>query len=219
LGEATLYPASGQLIIYSVFYFYGDSATGELADRVAKDTAAHWNEPQATVLIKKKEYTVSFDIKGIYKPGLAPEEVWYNDNPRLNFFRVEEYVMGNISFVDGIGCNTGYLKIDNLLQTSTTMAHEYGHTLGLNHPLQLDIRGGLDASIMYPRGTICDPDLQYDVTAAPGAYGGVLDPKHRKVSRNDIQNLCLHKLDFNRHGSAIAGAFSSIYHAKQLPGF
>ncbi|HRE50336.1 MAG TPA: peptidase M10 [Flavitalea sp.] len=219
MGEATLYPVDGQLIIRSVFYFYGDSATSELADQVARDTAAHWNEPQAIVLIKKKEYAVRFDIEGICEPGLAPEKVWYNDNPRLNFFRIEEYVVGNISFVDGLGCNTGYLKIDNLLQTSTTMAHEYGHTLGLHHPPQLDIRGDLEASIMYPRGTICDPRLQYNIAAAAGEDGGTLDPRHRKVTANDIQNLRLHKLDFNARGVALIGAFSSIYHAKQLPGF
>ncbi len=102
-------------------------------------------------------------------PDLKPETVWYNDDPKLNFFRVEDYATGNISFVDAIGSNTGYLKLDNLLQTSTTIAHEYGHTLGCVHPQILDIRGGLEPAIMYPRGTICDPSLQYDPNAKMSA--------------------------------------------------
>ncbi len=219
MGEAELHDASGELIIRSVFYFYGDAANAEIAQSLAKEIEDHWNEPEAEVVIHKKNYEIRFEITGIYEPALKPETVWYNDDPKLNFFRIEEYVTGNVSYVDGIGSNTGYFKLDNLKQTSTTAAHEYGHTIGLAHPEITDIRGGLECGIMYPRGTLCDAHLQYDPHAPAAAQGGTLDPQYRKVCLSDIEQLQLHKLDYNEKGFAKLGEFTSIYHGRDLPGF
>jgi hypothetical protein len=217
MGEAELNRSSLQLIIHSVLYFYGDAASPELSIKIADDINTCWNEPATKVNIKQDQYTVRFNIEGIYAPDLSPDKVWYNDQPRLNFFRIEEFVIGNISFVDGIGCNTGYFKLANLLQTPTTAAHEYGHTIGLDHPKKLDIRGGATPAIMYPRGTICDPQFQYYPTALPGQDGGTLDPQYRKVLPTDIEALKLHKLDFNQQGMAVVGGFTSMYHQKHIP--
>jgi hypothetical protein len=217
MGEAELSSQTGTLVIHSTFFFYGDAASDALAQQIAHDIGLHWNEPGGMVTIRHEKYKVAFDIEGFYKPDLDPETVWYNDNPRYNFFRIEEFAHGNISFVDGLGCNTGYFKLDNLLQTSTTAAHEYGHTLGLDHPDHLDIRGqDSNPGIMYPRGTICDPAFQYDPLAMPGKTGGTLQPHHRKVLQSDIDELRLHKLIFNDKGLAIVGGFSSMYHQKQV---
>ncbi len=214
MGEATLHSAARELVITSILYLYGDAADATIAAQVANDISKHWNEPQSKVKIRNEWYTVRFQIEGIYEPQLKPETVWYNDDPRLNFFRIEEFAMGNISFVDGLGSNTGYFKRDNLLQTSTTAAHEYGHTLGLEHPDVLDIRGQDIPGIMYPRGTICDPMFQYDPQAPAGQTGGTLNPLHRRVLQSDIDDLRLHRLSFDERGSAIVGGFSSLYHAK-----
>lgn len=217
MGEAELNKAASTLTIHSHCYFYGEAATPSLSIQIADDISRCWNEPQTTIRLKQQDLTVRFQIEATCAPGLPPEKVWYNDDPRLNFFRIEEYVVGNISFVDGIGCNTGYFKLANLLQTPTTAAHEYGHTIGLDHPKILDIRGGITPAIMYPRGTICDPPFQYLATALPGQEGGTLDPQHRKVLPADILALKLHKLHFNQQGRAIVGGFSSMYHEKHLP--
>ena len=217
MGEAELFRQTHQLIIRSVFLFYGDAASASIAEQIAADISLHWNEPNATVKIKNDWYSINFEISGTSQPDLNPESVWYNDNPRLNFFRIEEYIMGDISFVDGLNCNTGYFKLANLLQTSTTAAHEYGHTIGLDHPDNLDIRGQKAPAIMYPRGTICDPHFQYDWNASAGNPGGTLDPKHRKVTQFDIDALNLNRLSFSDSGLAIVGGFSSIYHEKHSP--
>lgn len=209
--------SSHQLIVHSHFQLYGDAATEDISKAIGEDIEKHWNEPKATIRMKDILYDVVFDIRSYYTPQLKPEDVWYNTDPKLFFFRIEEYSPLDISFVDGIGSNTGYFKLANLFQTSTTAAHEYGHMIGLYHPKELDVRGHTAPGIMYPRGTLCDPHFQYDPAAEPGQKGGTLDPKHRRVLAEDIQQLKLHKLDFDEAGFAVLGDFTSIYHAHYLP--
>lgn len=217
MALAQLISSAHQLIIHSHFYFYGTAANEELAKQIATDIAQHWNEPKAKIKYKGSLVDVLFDIKGFFELNLQPETVWYSTDPKLFFFRIEEYSPMHVSFVDGIGCNTGFFKLDNLLQTSTTAAHEYGHMIGLHHPHELDIRGHETPGIMYPRGTICDPHCQYDASASPGEKGGTLDPRHRKVLISDIEQLKLHKLHFNDEGIAVLGDFTSIYHSQYFP--
>lgn len=211
-----LIPSSNQLIIHSHFYVYGDAANEQLTLQIANDIQQHWNEPRASIRYKQEWHEIEFVVKGFYEPNLQPETVWYNTDPKNFYFRIEEYSPQDVSFVDGIGSNTGLFKLSNLLQTSTTAAHEYGHMLGLVHPDNLDIRDEGMPGIMYPRGTICDPKYQYNPSAAPGTNGGTLDPQHRKVLLKDVEHLKLHKLDFT-DGFAVLGDFTSIYHSRYQP--
>lgn len=216
MGEVELQPENNLLIIHAAIYFYGNAANTILSGQIAKDIADHWNEPGGKAVIKRKLYKVFFEMQGIYEPSLKPETIYANINPRNNYFRMEEYAKGNISFVDGLGSNTGYFKLENLMNNSTTAAHEFGHTLGLDHPENLDIRGKGQPGIMYPRGTLVDPPFQYDPTVPAGLKGGTMNPFTRKVFQSDIDDLNLHKLNFNKNGFATIGEFSSLWHEAQV---
>lgn len=198
------------LLVRSHIITYGSMADESITQQIAGEIETMWNEPQAGIVYKGNTYTVVFRISAGYRPDITEEEVLGNLDPLNNYFRIEAKAMGNISFVDGLGCNTGYFQYDNLYKGSTTAAHEYGHTLGLPHPHDLDIRGLGRPGIMYPRGTLVDPEFQYDPNMPVGLKGGTMHPMHRRVRQEDIDDLQLHKLDL--HHQAIVGNFSSNWH-------
>ena len=200
-----------------MIFIYGDAASDELGVQIARDIADHWNAANGKVIIKKKWCDVLFKIEGIGSRLISPQMIYENTHPRNNYFRVEEYANGNISYVDAINSNTGYFKLDNLLNNSTTAAHEFGHSIGLEHPKLLDIRGKGTPGIMYPRGTLVDPHFQYDPNIPAGEKGGTINPFTRKVLQEDIDELHLHRLDFDSAGFATVGGFTSIWHEKEMP--
>jgi hypothetical protein len=211
MGIAEINNNTNTLTIDAMLYFYGNAANDALSYEIAKDIYAHWNIADGYVTINNRRYKFILSAVGIYAPNLTQADVNANTNPLNNYFRIEENASGNISFVDGVGSNTGYFQLDNLLNNSTTAAHEFGHTLGLEHPQELDIRGQGTPGIMYPRGTIVDPYFQYDPTVPAGVKGGTMNPFHRKVLQNDIDDLHLEKLRF-KNGLAVVGAFTSVWH-------
>ena len=217
MGEAELDFDHKQLIIHSNIITYGEAANELVTESIRDEIESMWNEPRGLVSFKGESFLVVFRITAQYLPEITPEQIYLDINPRNNFFRIEEYAHGNISFVDGIGCNSGYFKLENLYKGSTTAAHEYGHTIGLEHPHYLDIRGQGQPGIMYPRGTLVDAQYQYDASIPAGQTGGTLHPMFRKVLQHDIHLLKLQKLPFNENKLAIIGEFSNIYHPKQTP--
>ncbi len=222
MGEAELQPNNNLLLIHALIICYGDAANDDLSFQIAKGIENYWNAADGKVELSenwfsKKTYSVLFKVAGMFNKTLTPQKIIENTGPRNNYFRIEEFASGNISFVDGINSNTGYFKLENLLNNSTTAAHEFGHTLGLDHPLDLDIRGKGTPGMMYPRGTWVDPEFQYYPEVAPGEKGGTLNPFTRKVLQKDIDDLKLNKLKFNENGFAAVGGFTSVWHEKHLP--
>lgn len=203
---------SKTLIIISHIITYGNAATIGITEQIKEEIETMWNEPKATILFNNDYCLVQFSITAACQPAIEPQEIMANDNPRNNYFRIEEFAHGNISFVDGLGCNTGYFKLENLYKGSTTAAHEYGHTIGLEHPTNLDLRGKGVPGIMYPRGTLVDAQFQYDPTKPAGVTGGTMHPMYRKVQQQDIELLKIERLDFSNI-EVVLGDFSSVWHA------
>jgi hypothetical protein len=211
MGEAELIATRKILLISSHIVTYGHAADVALTEQMRDEIETMWNEPKGRVLLNNESYIVQFHITAELKKDITELEVLQNVDPRNNFFRIEEFAHGHISFVDGLGCNTGYFLLENLYKGSTTAAHEYGHTLGLDHPKILDIRGQGVPGIMYPRGTLVDAQYQYDPSKPAGVTGGTMHPMHRKVKQEDIANLKLHKLPYER-AKAVVGEFTNVYH-------
>jgi hypothetical protein len=209
----TIEQTSDELIIHSHIITYGNAADPAITENIREEIETMWNEPGGRILIDDHLYQVVFRITASFQPAVSAIEIYQNTDPNNNYFRIEEFVHGNISFVDGLGCNSGYFKFENLYKGSTTAAHEYGHTLGLYHPIDLDLRGKGVPGIMYPRGTLVDAMYQYNPAARAGdnQNGGTMYPIHRKVKQEDIESLQIHKLNFEP-GKAIIGEFTSVWH-------
>lgn len=211
MGEAEIASDQQIITIHSNIIVYGNAATAELAELMRDEIENMWNAPQATINLRNQQFLVRFSIVAQSIPNIDMDEVYMNTDPRNNYFRIEEYASSNISFVDGLGCNTGYFLLENLYSGSTTAAHEYGHTLGLDHPRDIDYRGKGAPGIMYPRGTLVDAAYQYNPSVPAGVKGGTLYPVHRRVLQSDIDDLQLQRLRFSG-GKAVLGEFTNIFH-------
>jgi len=200
-----------RLIISSHIITYGNAATPEITKQIRDEIETMWNEPQANLKFKGSISQIIFRMTASFQPNIQPLDIYQNLDPQNNYFRIEEFAHGNISFVDGLGCNSGYFKLENLYKGSTTAAHEYGHTLGLDHPKYLDIRTTGAPGIMYPRGTLVDPPFQYDPSKPAGVTGGTMHPMYRTVKQEDIDHLKLNQLIFE-NDKAVIGVFTNVYH-------
>lgn len=202
------------IIIGSSIFLYGQALSEEIRSNMESEILELWNAPNALVWIDNYPFRAVFKTSVFLFPDLSAEEVRSNKNPRNNYIRVEEFAYGNISFVDGLGSNTGYFKTENLYKGSTTAAHEYGHTLGLPHPDDMNLLGKGQPGIMYPRGTLVDPQYQYDPNVPPGTVGGTMHPMHRKVYQADVDLLNL--ANKVKKGERVIGKFSSRFHYPHL---
>jgi hypothetical protein len=211
MGTAELDISNHLLFIHSNIITYGNAADEAITESIRDEIQTMWNEVNGRVQIKGEAFQIIFRITASPQPAILPIEVYQNTDPRNNYFRIEEFAYGNISFVDGLGCNSGYFKLENLYKGSTTAAHEYGHTLGLEHPFDMDYRGKGIPGIMYPRGTLVDPQFQYDPSIPAGVTGGTMHPMYRRVRQQDIDDLKINRLRFE-NGKAIIGEFTNVYH-------
>ena len=133
-----------------------------------------------------------------------------NRSAKDNFIRVEKNnTRYNRSFNE-IGENSGFMNTDDNLGTSTTAPHEIGHGYGLSHSAG-DQRGNGQPDIMSARGTLVDPQYQYDPKAAAGAAGGTINPTTRQVTQDNVSDL-FKGVTFDKSGKANIGtATNRIY--------
>ena len=211
MGSAELDIHHRQLFVYSNIITYGNAADPEITEMIRDEIETMWNEPKANLRFENLTFEIVFRIHAWYNPLIDPFDIYRNLDPKNNYFRIEEFSHNHISFVDGLNCNSGYFKLENLYKGSTTAAHEYGHTIGLNHPENMDIRGQGVPAIMYPRGTLVDPEFQYGPSKPAGVTGGTMHPMYRKVKLQDVEDLKLHRLEFH-HGKAVLGEFTNVWH-------
>ena len=211
MGEVEIDSIGRTIIISSYIITYGSEATEEVTERMRREIETMWNEPNAFIYLLNDSYKIIFQITAETRKNISELEILQNTDSRNNYFRIEKFAHGSISFVDGLGCNSGYFLLENLYEGSTTAAHEYGHTIGLDHPDELDIRGEGVPGIMYPRGTLVDPQFQYDPAIPAGMKGGTMHPMYRKVRQKDIESLKLNKLRYINN-NAIIGTFTNVYH-------
>lgn len=212
MGEAWLNASDRIMEIAAEFHFYGQAASQAIASELAHNVQQLWNEPEYEVVVGSLRYRLLFKTSGFYRPDLEELEVLSNTEPRRNYFRIEFQSEAGLCSVDDTPGNTGFLLFDQVLPPSTTLAHEFGHSLGLRHPIDLDQRGKGQPGIMCPRGTLVDFPYQYDPAAMALAPGGTLHPAKRKVTMADLECLKLAELSFDKSGKAVVGGFSSVWH-------
>ena len=207
----SLQPDKNQIVISSKLFLYGSEATREIGEAIIEEINSMYNEPQATTFINGQELKVVFDIQyEIVSSSEALNLAAINSDFRNNFIRIENENVVTRSFMGfGLGDNTGHwLTSDNLGQ-STTAAHEFGHSLGLDHPANPDFRGSLTPPpIMAARGSLVDPQYQWSPLAKAGEYGGTMNPKYRKVSKDEIE-MILEGLSFEETDTYYVGYLSN----------
>lgn len=214
MGEIEIIENTKNIYIHANMIIYGNAADESIAKYIADEIGEMWSEPKGKILLDNDVFTLSFMTTWQYAPDLNKDDIIYNNNPRNNYFRVEEYSKIQISMVDDLGANSGYFLKVNLYEGSTTAAHEFGHTMGLRHPAIMDIRGQGRPGIMYPRGTLVDPEFQYNPLAKYGEPLHTMNPIHRRVKQEEIDLIGIPQLIINEQ--LIVGKFTAIYHEMQI---
>lgn len=203
-GVAVIDEKNHTVTIQMKFVFYGSKASGKVARSAGDEIVNQYNGAKGKVTIDGKTYNVRMQVSyTVVSESKAKGMAKDNTDARLNFVRVEvNNTAQNRSFFE-IGGNSGFFNTADNLGTSTTAPHEVGHGFGLVHS-PLDQRGGGQPDIMAARGTLVDPEYQYDPHAAAGAAGGTINPATRQVTQGNITTM-FNRVGFNKDGIGVIG--------------
>lgn len=165
-------------IIYS-----GTALTDEIAEASTREIQDMWSEIPTDIKLGGTSYRVEFDIDYVIQ---GRRELSNLDSCAYNFIQVlNKTNAGDRSYYTGLGSRNGVFYTSDGLGTSTTVAHEFGHGLMLDHNPD-DQRSASVPGIMFARGTLVRSEYQWSPTAQAGASGGTINPKFRKVRTADI---------------------------------
>lgn len=155
-GVAVKDKSTKTITIQSTIYFYGNSATKELAKMATDKIDAGWNAANATMLIDGEVYDVKFETTPIL---VSVDEAMVlaenNKNIQNNFVRIEtqkdsgqdfSFTIGGVSLSrddeGGWGGNAGFFLVRDIEGDNQSIVHEWGHFLGW-----------FDVDQAYSRGT------------------------------------------------------------------
>ncbi|ATL49579.1 hypothetical protein COR50_21710 [Chitinophaga caeni] len=199
---------------------YGADGSSELATKAASNIQSQWNAANGKTTIDDVEYSVSFVVTGIFDNSITADDIKNNTDIKNNYIKFTKSRI-DVSYMDGVGSNTGEFLIKNVNDAKiTTETHEFGHGYGLAHPTDTDLRGKGQPGIMYPRGTLVDAKYTYypkkgnsAVDPTTGARSNTINPVYRKVTQQDINNLGLDKIKYDPNtGTGQLGKLSNIKH-------
>lgn len=186
--SAIAYIENEELLVKAGLFLYGKYATGQLAEEIEAEINRMWNQPLVVLPVEARYLKVRFHVEvSTLRADEVKAKMRDNLSHEVNFVRIEETNIVERSMMGhGLGQNSGHWLITDQLGRSTTAAHEFGHALGLPHPAQLDYRGTGYPPLMAPRGTLVDAVFQWNPLAEPGAYGGTMNPVHRRVRQEEV---------------------------------
>lgn len=224
LASARVCIKGNELEVYSNLIFYGGKAQST-ARSCANEIFKMFNQPKVKLRVKGKTLNVKFKIS--YQ--VETEEAVFssvNINTRVenNYIRVEDKAHNepNGRSNHNLKSNCGFYAHADDLGSSTTCAHEYAHGLGLIHYNERktgygsngDLRGKGKPGIMAARGFLVDSPYQWNPKARAGEAGGTIMPVNREVRTEDILDLDLSKLSFDKYGCAPLGKIDGFAYTK-----
>jgi len=188
------------ITVSSNIIMFGPYGSQALAAQSAKDIETQYNNAANGyfVNIDGQQYSVTFDISGEYRTDLDMSAAISDKNLENNYIYVDlnannpEGVSYTETTVNENGGNTGYWSLENIDGANTTTeAHEYGHSIGLDHPPSTNFIGQGQPGIMAPRGSAVDAQYTYDPSKGQTTETNqnTLDPNKRVVLPSDLNNL------------------------------
>lgn len=225
IASARVCIRGNELEVYSNLIFYGAKAKAA-ASPCANEIFRMFNQPKVNLKVNGKALRVKFKISyQVEKEEAVYSSVNINSRVENNYIRVEDKAFNepNGRSNHNLKSNCGYYAYSDDLGSSTTCAHEYAHGLGLIHYNERksgygskgDLRGQGKPGIMAARGFLVDSQYQWDPKAVAGKAGGTIRPVNREVRAQDILDLDLTKLKFDKYGCAPLGKIEGYAYTRE----